>query len=209
MALLRCCGICVLRDGGRRRAGWFCLRFLFGGMASTGADDEKRRALLFGARTDTNAYRRSSAAPRPGAPRPNGAPPPYAAAEQEMMEQSNSEKVDGLRGQVGQMRHVRCVRFSLVCASFGAPVAGEGGAVDLTYFFTLVAKLALDIGAEVREQNALLDGVGGTFDEGGDALRRTIREVQRLAASRSGGHMCVLFLFAFAFFVLIYLLLRR
>lgn len=55
----------------------------------------------------------------------------------------------------------------------------------------------------------MLDGMGGTFDDSGDALRRTIREVRRLAASRSGGHMCVLFLFAFAFFVLIYLLLRR
>lgn len=79
---------------------WLLQRFLVR-MAPPTADDDKRRALLFGARADASAYRRSTTAPRPGATAP------YAAAEQEMIEQSNSEKVDGLRGQVGHMRHVR------------------------------------------------------------------------------------------------------
>lgn len=54
----------------------------------------------------------------------------------------------------------------------------------------------------------MLEGVGGTFGEAGGALKRTIGEVRRLANSGGGGHMCVLFLFAFLFFVLVYLLLR-
>lgn len=68
--------------------------------------------------------------------------------------------------------------------------------------------MAIDIGDEVRYQNSMLEGVGGTFEEAGGALKRTIGEVRRLASSGGGGHMCVLILFAFLFFVLVYLLLR-
>lgn len=75
--------------------------------------------------------------------------------------------------------------------------------------FCLVGvKLAINIGDEVRHQNSMLDGMGGTFEDAGGALGRTIGEVKRLASSGSGGHMCVLFLFAFVFFLLVYLLLR-
>lgn len=55
----------------------------------------------------------------------------------------------------------------------------------------------------------MLEGMTGSFDSAGDAITRTITEVRRLASSGSAGHMCVLFVFAFVFFVLIYLLLRK
>lgn len=89
------------------------------------------------------------------------------------METANDANVDGLRGRVGEMRH-----------------------------------LAIDLGAEVREQNDMLDGMQGRFDSAGDAITRTIAEVRRLASTGGAGHMCVLALFAFVFFILIYLLLR-
>lgn len=60
----------------------------------------------------------------------------------------------------------------------------------------------------MNEQNVLLDGMGNTMGSADDALSRTMVELRRVAASRSGGHMCMLFLFAFVFFALVYLLLR-
>jgi len=60
----------------------------------------------------------------------------------------------------------------------------------------------------VGEQNGLLEGMNATFESADDALSRTMTELKRLAASGSGGLMCVLFCFAFLFLVLVYLLLR-
>lgn len=54
----------------------------------------------------------------------------------------------------------------------------------------------------------MLDGMQGTFENAGDAITRSIAEVRRLAASGSAGHMFILAVFAFVFFILIYLLLR-
>lgn len=93
--------------------------------------------------------------------------------ESEMIEAENDQRVDKLRGHIGQMRH-----------------------------------LALDIGNEVRDQNALLEGMSGSFDKAGHSIRHTITLVRRLASNGGGGHMCILFVFAFIFFVLIYFLLR-
>lgn len=68
--------------------------------------------------------------------------------------------------------------------------------------------LALNIGAEVGEQNKVLDGMGGTFDGAGDTLGETMRALRRLSRDGAGGHMCVLFAFAGMFFFLVYLLLK-
>ena len=72
----------------------------------------------------------------------------------------------------------------------------------------LCVQLALDLGSEVKRQNTLLDGMSGTFDNAGDALGRSFRELKRLANSGSAGHLCALFTFAFLFILLTYLLLR-
>lgn len=160
-------------------------------------DDERRRQMLFG----TTAHRRPVPANPGGGPLPNngvgiganrsasGPLPsggtgsatgmgalgtsPRGLTESEMIEAENDQRVDKLRGHVGQMRH-----------------------------------LALDIGNEVRDQNALLDGMSGSFDQAGHSIRHTIALVRRLASNGGGGHMCILFIFAFIFFVLIYFLLR-
>lgn len=55
--------------------------------------ENDNRALLFGAQ---NRHRRG-AAPTSAA----------TASERELLEAANQEKVDGLRGRVGEMRHVR------------------------------------------------------------------------------------------------------
>lgn len=137
-------------------------------------DDAQKRQLLFG----TTAHRRPAA---------GGSVPAHEASvsethrgvvhgegnERELIEKSNDEKVDNLRGRVSEIRH-----------------------------------LALDIGNEVRDQNEMLGGFSGTFDEAGDSVRRTIGLIRRLAGSGGGFHLCALFLFAFVFFVLVYLLLR-
>lgn len=152
-------------------------------------DDEQRRQLLFG----TTAHRRpvpgtagitlpnsgpsatDGTGPTLGPSTETGAlgPRPRGLTESEMIEAENDQRVDKLRGHVGQMRH-----------------------------------LALDIGNEVRDQNALLDGMSGSFDKAGHSIRNTITLVRRLASNAGGGHMCILFIFAFIFFVLIYFLLR-
>lgn len=54
----------------------------------------------------------------------------------------------------------------------------------------------------------MLEGMSGGFDSVGDGITRSIAEVRRLATSGSGGHMCVLFVFAFAFLLLVYLAAR-
>ena len=66
----------------------------------------------------------------------------------------------------------------------------------------------MDLGNEVRDQNSLLDGMGDNFQVVGDGINRTINEVKRLASTGGPGHICALMLFAFVFFILVYLLLK-
>lgn len=68
--------------------------------------------------------------------------------------------------------------------------------------------VALNIQEEVRDQNAYLDGMQDNFDSAGDRLANTLRALQQLASSSSGGHMCILAVFAFFFLMAIWLLLR-
>lgn len=72
----------------------------------------------------------------------------------------------------------------------------------------LIRKVAIHISNEVRDQNSMLDGMGGAFENTGDSIRHTISHIRRLASSGGGLHICILFVFAFVFFVLVYLLLR-
>lgn len=46
------------------------------------------------------------------------------------------------------------------------------------------------------------------FQVVGDGINRTINEVKRLALFGGPGHICALMLFAFVFFILVYLLLK-
>lgn len=59
-------------------------------------DDAQRRALLFG------AHQR-----RPSPPGLGPGTSPAMASERESLEAANDAGVDGLRGRVGEMRHVR------------------------------------------------------------------------------------------------------
>lgn len=68
--------------------------------------------------------------------------------------------------------------------------------------------LALDLGQEVRDQNDMLTDMTGSFDRVGDSVRKSIALVRRLASSGGGIHLCILFCFAFLFFLLVYLFLR-
>lgn len=67
--------------------------------------------------------------------------------------------------------------------------------------------LALTIGDEIRDQNDMIDNMAGNFENAGEKLTRTIAFVRRLASSSASFHICMLFLIAFVFFFLIYLLI--
>lgn len=68
--------------------------------------------------------------------------------------------------------------------------------------------VALNIQDEVRDQNEYLDGMQGNFDTAGERLQNTLRALQQLASSSSGGHLCILAPFAFFFLIAVWLLLR-
>lgn len=65
-------------------------------------EENNRRALLFGGRAEAQTHRR----PNVGSAATSNTATNLAAGEKEMMEQSNSLRVEGLRGRVGEMRHV-------------------------------------------------------------------------------------------------------
>jgi len=68
--------------------------------------------------------------------------------------------------------------------------------------------LTIDIGHEVRQQNAQLDEMDTGFDAGTGLLGSTMRRLGFI--SKSGGHRftCYLALFAFAVFVVIWFMIK-
>jgi blocked-early-in-transport protein 1 len=63
----------------------------------------------------------------------------------------------------------------------------------------LLKSLAIDIGAEVKEHNKLLNEADDTFDNVGGLLGATIGNVKKLA--KSGYRYYILYLFLFTLFV--------
>lgn len=67
----------------------------------------------------------------------------------------------------------------------------------------LLKSLAIDIGAEVKEHNKLLNEADDAFDSVGGLLGKTIGNVGKLLKSGSRHHMLYLFFFViFVFFIL-------
>lgn len=64
------------------------------------------------------------------------------------------------------------------------------------------------IGEEVKNQNKMIDDMGGEFDSSHGLLGSTMRRLGII--SKSGGHrfMCYLVLFAFFVFLIIWYLIR-
>lgn len=67
----------------------------------------------------------------------------------------------------------------------------------------LLKSLAIDIGAEVKEHNKLLNEADDTFDNVGGLLGATIGNVRKLA--KSGYRYYILYLFLFIIFVFLVL----
>jgi blocked early in transport 1 len=63
--------------------------------------------------------------------------------------------------------------------------------------------LTIDIGNEVREQNALLDGMGDGFQNTRDLLQNSLRRIGTMLESGGAKHMC--YLVAFCVFVMVFL----
>lgn len=135
-------------------------------------DDNHQRQLLFGTTPHRRPAATTSNANGAGAIG-GGSAVPSGRNMRETMESANEERVDNLRGHVGQMRH-----------------------------------LALNIGDEVREQNDMLDSMASNFDDTGDSVKKTIASIKRLASNSGSFHLCMMMIFAFVFFFLIYLLIR-
>ena len=64
--------------------------------------------------------------------------------------------------------------------------------------------LSLGIGAEVREQNRFLDGMGGDFGRTDGLLGGTLKKLGVLARTGGGRHICHLALFVVAIFFFVW-----
>jgi blocked-early-in-transport protein 1 len=64
--------------------------------------------------------------------------------------------------------------------------------------------IAIDIGAHVRDDNRLLDGLDNGFDSAGGLLGGTMKRLNALASSKDGNHMLYLALFVVGIFLFIY-----
>ena len=69
--------------------------------------------------------------------------------------------------------------------------------------------IAIDIGEEVKTQNEFLSGMGSNFENVADTLKETMRRLKKMTETSSGGHMLILALFAFMFFLLVWFLFPR
>ena len=63
--------------------------------------------------------------------------------------------------------------------------------------------LTIDIGAEVREQNSLLDSMGDGFQNTRDLLQGSLRRIGTMLEQGGAKHMC--YMVAFCVFVMIFL----
>ena len=65
-------------------------------------------------------------------------------------------------------------------------------------------QLSIDIQGEINTDIKQLDGLDGTFDSAGAALKGTMSRLGRMASSKDGCHILYLALFVVAVFLLIY-----
>ena len=70
--------------------------------------------------------------------------------------------------------------------------------------------VATDIGIEVREQNAFLDGMGSDYENAQGILGGTLGKLGKMLETGGSKHMCYLILFVmFIFFLLYYVISRK
>jgi blocked-early-in-transport protein 1 len=69
--------------------------------------------------------------------------------------------------------------------------------------------LSIDINAEVRDQNSMLDGMGSSLGQTTDLLTSTIGKIGVMVSSGGSKHMCYLVLFVVVFFMMLYFMMRK
>jgi blocked early in transport 1 len=69
--------------------------------------------------------------------------------------------------------------------------------------------LTVDIGNEVREQNALLDGLHDRFGNVTDLLSNSLQRIGTMLQTTGGKHMCYMVLFCVFVMVFLYWLMRH
>eukprot|EP00045_Choanoeca_perplexa_P022744 m.10720 g.10720 ORF g.10720 m.10720 type:complete len:108 (+) comp9668_c0_seq1:88-411(+) len=72
---------------------------------------------------------------------------------------------------------------------------------------SMLKELTIDIGEEVRSQNAMLGDMDGSFDDTDSLLGISMKKVTRLASSGNGRLMCYLIGFAVTVFLMIWYLM--
>ena len=70
--------------------------------------------------------------------------------------------------------------------------------LELSEHVARLKGLTIDIGHEVREQNALLDGMGDGFTNTRDLLQNSLRRIGTMLESGGTKHMCYMVLFCVA-----------
>jgi blocked early in transport 1 len=69
--------------------------------------------------------------------------------------------------------------------------------------------LTIDIGNEVREQNALLDGLSDGFGNANDLLQNSLRRIGTMLQTTGGKHMCSMVIFCIVVMIFLYWLMRH
>jgi len=67
----------------------------------------------------------------------------------------------------------------------------------------------MDINAEVKDQNSMLDGMGSTLGSTTDMITNTIGKIGVMVSSGGSKHMCYLIAFVVFFFFLLYFMMSK
>jgi hypothetical protein len=74
----------------------------------------------------------------------------------------------------------------------------------------MLKSMTIDINSEVKNQNKMLDGMGGTFGSATDLFKSTINKLGVMVTSGSSKHMYYLIAFVvFIFFILYFSMGRK
>eukprot|EP00755_Sulcionema_specki_P028457 Sspe_Gene.89937::Locus_61596_Transcript_1_1_Confidence_1.000_Length_617::g.89937::m.89937/K08504/BET1; blocked early in transport 1 len=85
----------------------------------------------------------------------------------------------------------------------------EEGLDQMAEGVTRLKHIVLNIGAEVDEQNSLLDKLTGGFESATGAVKSTLGKMDAVFKSGGSKHMCMLVAFVFAVLFALYYLLRN
>ncbi len=88
--------------------------------------------------------------------------------------------------------------------TFACAIAGLTHSPNSLHFIKTYQGLTVDIGAEVREQNSLLDKMGEGFLSTGDMLQGSLAKIGIMLDTSSGRHMCYMILFVVFVVVFLY-----